>query len=225
MSFVKLARQSPSQTDQVWEGRADMQKNEVVIRHGKRGSTLRMKVVPSSCFTEFNAELELEYRATKKREAGFVDEIDSDSSPQAAAASVTESPWPTLYSAPLEAFKQRRKETVENERNIAHSVMLAFDLSIPPEWLDRPRVIEPSNDYALPMLLYVLGVCRRGVVDLADDEGKEILPVRFAEQQGLAELDARVPALLSHLGLVSARQAMAIAEPEAAEAEESDWFF
>lgn len=224
MCLVKLARQSSSQTEMVWEGKADTEKNQLVIRYGKRGGTLRMKVVPSSCFTEFNVELELEYRATKKREAGYVDEIDSDSSPQPAAPA-DDSPWPTLYAAPLEAFKQRLKETVKSERNIAQSVMTAFELSIPPEWSDRPRVIEPSNDYALPMLLYALGACRSGAIGLADDTGKEISPVRFAEQMGLSDLDPRVPALLSDLGLVSARQAMAIAEPDTADAEESDWFF
>jgi len=224
MSVVKLARQASSQTEVVWEGKADTEKNQLVIRYGKRGGTLRMKVVPSSCFTEFNAELELEYRATKRREAGYVDEIDSDSSPQPSAPA-TESPWPTLYAAPLEAFKQRRKETVKSERRIAESVMTAFELSIPPEWSDRPRVIEPGNDYALPMLVYALGACRSGAIGLADDTGKEISPVRFAEHVGLAELDPRVPALMADLGLVSVRQAMAIAEPDTADAQESEWFF
>lgn len=226
MSFVKLARQSSSQTDLVWEGTADTQKNEVVIRYGKRGASLRMKVVPKACFTEFNAELELEYRATKKRETGYIDEIESGVSPQPAAPAV-ERPWATLYAAPTESFKQGRKAMVAIEREIAQSVMLAFDLEIPPEWLGRPRVIESSNDYALPMPLYALAVCRSGVIHLADDDDQEIQPIRYAESNGLVDLDPRVPSLLSEIGLISVRQAIASADEHLVEAEEgeSDWFF
>ena len=231
MPSIQLVRKAtgPSRTDQVWSGIVT-EDGKVRITYGPLGRSQRTLDVPPRRFTQFNAELELEHRATRKRSEGFVDTIDSVDGPCVAASeSSPDDDWPTVYTTPCADLKLGDKEAVRLEREIAAKVEDAFTVSIPPRWPHSARMVSSQSNWRLPMLIYVLALGQKGLIDLYSDDEQRIAPPSIAKQAGLAASDERAAKLIDHFGLVTVADAFdlagSLATCDAGSEVESGWFF